>query len=80
MTNSYTLWLFLIFLTKIATVAMEIMKAKVNVRLNLKRYNHCIYLGFYVAFNTVVSGHMARQVVLWAEETSTDSWCQGSVL
>ena len=28
------------------------------------------------AFNTVIS----RRVVLWAEKTSTYSWCQGSVL
>ena len=37
-----------------------------------------IYLGFYVAFNTVQV--ISRRVVLWAEETSTYSWCQGSVL
>ena len=31
-----------------------------------------IYLGFYVAFNTVQV--ISRQVVLWVEETSTYSW------
>ena len=34
--------------------------------------------GFNAAFNTVQA--ISRRVVLWAEETSTYSWCQGSVL
>ena len=37
-----------------------------------------IYLGFNITFNTVQG--TSRRVVLWAEETSTYSWCQGSVL
>ena len=37
-----------------------------------------VYLGFYVTYNTVY--FILQKVVLWAEETSTYSWCQCSLL
>ena len=37
-----------------------------------------IYLGFNNVFNTVQV--ISQRVVLRAEETSTYSWCQGSVM
>ena len=50
----------------------------VKVKNQYLRYILVFIWGVYVAFNTVQV--ISRQVVLWAEETSTYSWCQGFVL